>query len=890
MAWQESFPNVSTFSRRFKFTAGAVIGRYLSFMLTNLKGAFLLFHLFNAIPKGIVMIMPTSGAIPSAEGLVEGLKQAPADVAVIVPSIVHELSQSPELLDYCAKNLEAIFYCGGDLPKSTGDIIASKIKLYNQFGASEIGLTAQIWPNRERDPKDWKYVQFHPALGIELRPVTDEIHELYVVRDPNKKEQQHAFTLFPDTREYRSRDLFVRHPSREKSDLWSWHARADDIIVFLNGEKTNPISMEQHIVSSVPEVAAALVVGAQRFQPALLIEIKRTTNDKELSLNELAAFIEKMWPAIEEANQDAPTHAQIFKSHILFTHPERPMLRAGKGTIQRSGTLQLYASEIDALYADANRLSESEDARSLDIIDDTTVSRFIRETIMSITKFPELGDKENFFTLGMDSLQTLIAVRRLKRGLAIPEIAPSTIYMNSSVTDLTAALLRLLEQHHISEASQKQSRIQEVNSILKEYQESVDQVLMPSKSIAKICEHNVILTGSTGGLGSHILHTLMNAPVAHIYCLNRATDSVSLQEKRNRAYGLPTHADSKRVTFLTSDLSKVNLGLEPSVFNELQSKTTLIIHNAWPVNFNIPLPAFRPQLDGILNLIRFAADAAASPHLFFISSISSVMSYRSDSLKTSEGIVSDVSAPGPNAYAQSKYISEHILNHAAQRLSISSSIARVGQVAGAVSHKGLWNTSEWFPSLVMSSFHLGAMPDDLGYMSVIDWVPIDLLAEVLVELALNADSRENQDLQPQSPTKGRITQTSPRIFHPLNPHSITWDIIYPMIASIFSSSTTRKPLRTVSFSSWIEKVRQDMEATAGSRKELREEELAEALRQNPAAKLLDFYEGLLSGHERTPNRLETRMTEAASGKMRGLERIKGEWIEKWVREWLSELS
>ena len=232
-------------------------------LLISLQGAYIVSHLFNAVPFGTVMISPTSGAIPSAEGLVEGLKKTLADVAFIVPSIVQELSQNPELLDYCAKNLETIIYCGGDLPQSIGDIIASKIRLVNQFGATELGLAANLLSLNNRGPEDWKYMQFHPDLGIELRHVAEDMHELYVVRDPQNEKQQPTFTIFPDAREYASRDLFVRHPSKDKSDLWSWRARADDIIVSLNGEKTNPISMEQHIPASNTDINAVLVVGPQ---------------------------------------------------------------------------------------------------------------------------------------------------------------------------------------------------------------------------------------------------------------------------------------------------------------------------------------------------------------------------------------------------------------------------------------------------------------------------------------------------------------------------------------------------------------------------------------------------------------------------------------------------
>ncbi|KAL8782766.1 MAG: hypothetical protein Q9195_009571 [Heterodermia aff. obscurata] len=253
------------------FILGAVKAGYTPLMALR-KGAYIVSHLFDAIPFGTVLIAPTSGAIPSAEGLVAGLKQTPADIAFLVPSIVQELSQNSALLDYCARHLQTIFYCGGDLPQSIGDVVATKIRLLNQFGATELGLTPNILALNGRHAKDWKYVQFHPDLGLSFRHTTDDLHELYVIHDPRKEDTQPTFTLFPELREYGSRDLFVRHPSSHNPDLWSWRARADDIIVFLNGEKTNPISMQQYIVAKNPDVSAALVIGAQRFQAAIMIE------------------------------------------------------------------------------------------------------------------------------------------------------------------------------------------------------------------------------------------------------------------------------------------------------------------------------------------------------------------------------------------------------------------------------------------------------------------------------------------------------------------------------------------------------------------------------------------------------------------------------------------
>ena len=834
------------------------------------------------------MIAPTS-TISTAEGLVEGLKKTSADVAFIVPSIVQELSQNPGLLEYCSKNLEAIIYCGGDLPESIGSIVASKVQLFNQFGASELGLTAQVLSDHDREPGDWKYAQFHPDIGIQLRELTDGIHELYAIRDPRIEGQQPTFTIFPDAQEYASRDLFVRHPS--KPNLWSWRARADDIIVFLNGEKTNPISMEQHIVSRTPEIAAALVIGAQRFQAALLIEPAKIGKDKELSPAERAAFIEGVWPIIEEANKDAPTHARIVKSHILMTHPQKPMLRAGKGTVQRSGTLRIYADDIESLYTDADTMSGDRGSQGLETInclDDSAVSLFINKSLLSITKWPRLDENENIFTFGMDSLQALLLVRELRQGLAVPTVALTTVYTNPSVSALTKAILRLSRHQQDSMASQEQERRQRLSNFFREYQDKIDRLRTSPTEMQETNNNVVILTGSTGALGSHILDTLLLVdPITHIYCLNRATDSLALQKTRNQSYGLRMQLDASRVTFLTADLSQEHLGLQQEIFHKLISTATLIIHNAWPVNFNLSLPAFRTQLDSLVNLIDFTAESTASPRLFFISSISSVMSYGSSSQHIPEEVITTDSAPGPNGYAESKFLSERLLDHAAQKLSIHTAFARVGQIAGPVRHTGLWNKAEWFPSLVISSLHVGAIPDSLGAtMGNIDWVPIDYLADILVDLAVEMPRRD--------PPSHNAQPKRAKVFHPLNPHPTTWQAIRPIIADELEGiaiALGKRPPRTIPLASWLQRVRKDMETTAGNHKNnnttLADSDLETLLRKNPAVKLLAFYEDVLGSHEGGGRSWEMRETMARSKKVRELEGVRPEWVRKWVSEWFS---
>ena len=820
------------------------------------------------------MIAPVTGVLPSGQGLVEGLRKTSVEIAFIVPSIVQDLAQDPALLEYCANVLELILYCGGDLPQAIGDVVASKLRLVNQFGASELGLTPNLLSKTNRSPEDWKYVQFHPDLGLEFRHSTDETYELHVVRDTKLQKVQPTFTVFPDAQEYASRDLFLRHPSKEKHNLWKWHARADDIIVFLNGEKTNPNSMEQHIVARNADISAVLVVGAQRFQAALLVEPMK--KEKMPSLTERAVFIERIWPTIEEANRDVPSHARILKTHILFTSPQKQMLRAGKGTVQRSGTLKSYTAEIDKLYRDADMISadaDTPDNFAHEDLDMNLVLEKVRHCVLSGMNWKIINDSDNFFTLGMDSLQALILARKLRQTLEMRSIALSTIYTNPSMTSLSEAIMQLSDRTKEIKISVEQERTGLRRTVLKEYKEKISRTKVHPKTRVKYDQEVVVLTGSTGALGSYFLDDLLRNPaVARVVCLNRAQDSLSLQLQRNQARGLPDPRTlGKEVSFLTADLAKERLGLSASVFDMLLADTTLVIHNAWPVNFNIPLQSFRPQLDGLIRLFDMISQSQRSPQLFFVSSVSSVMSYRSASFRVPENLITDDTAPGPNGYAGSKSVAEHLVDYASQKLGVLSSIARVGQIAGAVDHAGVWSTDEWFPSMIITSAQLSALPETLGSaFSTIDWIPIDLLPGALFELAENQQQTTHQS-------------ESARVFHPMNPEVVSWEALRDTVANELHLQTG-DAIEIVSLRTWISRVREKIEAGAGG--QASSKDLEDTLRAIPVAKLLDFYDELLISGGKEPNRLDITETIKSSEKLRLMKGIKGDWMRKWIQEWM----
>lgn len=250
----------------------------------------------------------------------------------------------------------------------------------------------------------------------------------------------------------------------------------------------------------------------------------------------------------------------------------------------------------------------------------------------------------------------------------------------------------------------------------------------PPSEIATSQPNNaVLLTGSTGALGSYVLDALLKGGTRKVYCFNRSADSRSSQTVRNRRRGLPSKFLDSRVTFLTGDLALPYFGLPTSQFRDLQRSVTHIIHNAWPVDFNKPLQSYVKSLEGVVNLVRFCHYSPRDVTLQFVSSITSVARY-SESSTIPEHAIAQAHISAPMGYGQSKYVAEMILAYASRVLGIRTISARVGQISGDASRKSGWSLQDWFPSLVISSLHMGILPNSLGHLEDVEgirWVPIE---------------------------------------------------------------------------------------------------------------------------------------------------------------------
>jgi thioester reductase-like protein/acyl-coenzyme A synthetase/AMP-(fatty) acid ligase len=800
------------------------------------------------------LVLPPVGRAPNADLTLEILRVAKPETGFFPPAILEDIVDAPDGMDTLSK-LDFIFFAGAPLAQEVGDRIAEATQIQTIIGSTE----GTFWDSYiTEDRADWGWFEWCEHTGAVMEPSGD-LYEMVIKRVPGNPIQG-AFWSFPELDEYRTKDLYEEHPT--KKGLWKYKGRNDDVIVLSNGEKFNPVMFEKDIEGH-PAVKGALVVGQGRFQAGLILETNTKTDPE--------AFLEQIWPAVERANAKMAAHGRVWKSKIAIASPQKPFQRAPKGSIMRRKTNELYKAEIDALYSNEGsaELLGQIDADA----DETAIREFVKQAIrLALPKIPEQFDDEGYeadlFSFGVDSLQVLALANTIghalpkKEGSRDAAFKPRMVYSNPTIDALTKAVSNILHGEAANGTPTK-SREQNMDQVIKKYTQNLPS---PVEYNPRPENHVVVLTGSTGSLGNYLLEGLINNPaVERVYCLNRS-DAQSRQKQSFEDRG--ANPDFSKVVFLQTSFNKQNFGLSDKVYSELQASVNIFIHNAWAVDFNMGLESFEEtHIAGTRRVVDFSATAKYHPHIIFISSIASTGNWHGSGHSgfVPEVFMQDNTLPLPQGYGESKHVASSILAIAAEKSSIASTIVRVGQLAGPSAEKGLWNRQEWLPSIVASSKALGQIPRTLGNEDIVDWVPTDAAAKVLLDICeTRLQAQEERKLD---------------TFHLVNPQITHWKGLVPAIVDFYSgspassgsASSSSAEMKIVEFSDWLQALK-SLPVTE------------ENMRQVPGIKLLDFYQGLAQEEGSLP-RMDTRRTVEASETLKRLGAVDRGLMVNWCKQW-----
>lgn len=385
--------------------------------------------------------------------------------------------------------------------------------------------------------------------------------------------------------------------------------------------------------------------------------------------------------------------------------------------------------------------------------------------------------------------------------------------------------------------------------------------------------HHIVLTGSTGFLGSYILYYLLqNTSVSKIYCLNRSPNGKEKQVLSFEEKGLHSEkATSFMVEYLQFDLLKPRLGQSEDTYLVLTSCIDTVIHNAWPVDFTCPLEDLSGYVRGMRNLVDFSAIAKHHPQIFFISTIGTIIHWPDKhSSPVPEGIMEDNDMPLQQGYTESKQATDQILEVASSRLGISCTVIRTGQLAGPTTEKGFWKLQEFYPSLIATSINLGQAPLMEGELDKIQWVPRVSVSSQLpsfCRLTGNEQDTAGKIVAEITLARQQGCNSSPfAVFNMINPNIANWSaVVVPAIQEMYD-------IQAVPVKSWA-KTLFDLNSAGAS------------WEMYPALNFQNLLVTMCHGGEMKPLPIETSRTQEASPTLQCLQPVSVSWVRGWLQQW-----
>lgn len=489
-------------------------------------------------------------------------------------------------------------------------------------------------------------------------------------------------------------------------DLAKWNS--DGTISFV-GKKDYSIQINGHKVE-LEEIECCIYQYPNIEKVVVLLNnakkiVAYFSSEKSVTISDLKAFIQRKLPAY--LIPDSFVQVEQFKL-------------TSNGKIDRSA--------LSSIRVNSN--NKFEDPH-------TSYQKKLVEIFKSILKLDKVGINDNFFELGGDSLYAIqLQIEAFNQGL---EFSYKDIFTYPTVKQLSEKILQTSPEPAPKEEVYDYTKIDEL--IAKN-----DGPIKMKKDKIK----NILLTGATGYLGSHILDNLLKHTKCNIYCLIRAKNNNDPQTRLLdilRFYFGPKYDKYifKRIFAVEGDITDKNLGLTDMYYEELGKNISCVINSAAIVKHYGNSDIFNnTNISGTQNIIDFCEKFNCKlMHL-------STLSVSGNIFETDHYRVADLSPKTifseknlyigqdlSNIYIHTKFIAERLILEHILSGKLNATIIRLGNITNRYSDGAFQiNVSEnAFLNRMHTFLELGCIPDYLldNYM---EFTPVDLCADAVVKLTL----------------------------------------------------------------------------------------------------------------------------------------------------------
>jgi hypothetical protein len=461
-------------------------------------------------------------------------------------------------------------------------LTANGVNVKTTYGSTEIGPPFRSIPHTRDNPKCYSFRNLYPDNPhLKMEKVAEGTYECVVYKGFELAAELWDSTDGP----YRTNDLFIQDPPG--SGFYILQGRKDDILVHSNGENTSAGPLQLDIQTSSKLITNVLALGHSKPCVSLLVEIHQDYDPSSVSTKS------EVWKTVQAVNARHPRHSRIMESmiHILSKGNSLPV--TPKGNVKRKEAMGLYSSIIERFYSSEEPLATPSG------LSHDAVGEYIRNLLASLSNTPVL-DIHNWTTLydlGIDSRLALSLKASLTTNLN-RSISLSAIFENPSISKLIDYFSHPSSRTNTPLPAEQLSSIDNIHRIISKLEMEFRSWPPRSKAIFPLVQkETILLTGSSGSLGTSLLTVFTTLPhVEKIYAMVRGPDRVTKLRKaletRSMNSSILDAEKGGKIDVVNFSMQDPLLGLDLEKYAELANSVTIVVQNAWKMDFNLGVEEF----------------------------------------------------------------------------------------------------------------------------------------------------------------------------------------------------------------------------------------------------------------------------------------------------------
>lgn len=364
----------------------------------------------------------------------------------------------------------------------------------------------------------------------------------------------------------------------------------------------------------------------------------------------------------------------------------------------------------------------------------TEYQKKLAQTFKTVLGISKISINDNFFEIGGDSLSAIkLQIEAFNKGL---DLSYKDIFNYPTIKLLSQNVLKA--EKNIAEDDYNYDNINALirkNSTIKKLKMKKDPI------------KNVLLTGCTGFMGSHILDYLLKHTRSNVYCLIRAKNNtdpqVRLLEVLHFYFG--NKYDKlifKRIFAVEGNITNKKLGLNNLYYEELGRNINCVINCAAIVKHYGNSDIFKDtNIIGTKNIVDFCKKFNCK--LVHISTLSvSGNIFNDDNIANYEKEISFsekdlyINQDLSNIYIKTKFLAERLILENILENNLNAKIIRLGNITNRYSDGAFQiNVSEnAFVNRIHSFIKIGCAPSSLKDLPV-EFTPVDICANAIINIA-----------------------------------------------------------------------------------------------------------------------------------------------------------